>query len=39
MKRELEVRIKSLHTLMKKQHQYVHEITLPFVSLGDLRAR
>ena len=39
MKRELEARIKSLHTLAEKQHPDVHEITLPFVLLGDLRAR
>ena len=38
-KRNLEVRIKALQRLAKRQHNKIHEIKLSFVSLGDLRER
>src|SRR5947199_9081879 len=38
-KRNLELRIKALEKLAKRQLNNVHEISLSFVSLGDLRAR
>src|SRR4030095_16388782 len=38
-KKELKRRIKHLQRLDKRQQKDLHEITLPFVSLGDLRAR
>ena len=38
-KRDLELRIKGLQKLTKRQHNKIHEITLSFISLGDLRAR